>query len=57
MITPMVARQVPDPFDREGWQFELKWDRFRAIAETDHSGGVKLYSRRKPWSKANQKGE
>jgi bifunctional non-homologous end joining protein LigD len=38
VITPMVARLVRDPFDREGWLFELKWDGFRAIAETDHSG-------------------
>jgi len=42
----MVARLVRDPFDREGWFFELKWDDFRAIAETDGAGGVKLYSRR-----------
>ena len=27
MITPMVARLVREPFDREGWLFELKWDR------------------------------
>ena len=46
MLKPMVARLVRDPFDREGWLFELKWDGFRAIAETDGSGGVKLYSRR-----------
>jgi len=25
MITPMVARLVRDPFDRERWLFELKW--------------------------------
>jgi len=37
---------VRDPFDREGWLFELKWDGFRAIADTDGAGGVKLYSRR-----------
>ena len=36
MITPMV---------REGWLFELKWDGFRAIAETNGTDGVKLYSR------------
>jgi ATP-dependent DNA ligase len=29
MITPMVAKLVRDPFDREGWLFELKWDGFR----------------------------
>ena len=33
-----------DPFDREGWFFELKWDGFRAIAENDKLG-VRLYSR------------
>ena len=41
----MVARLVRDPFDREGWLFELKWDGFRTIAETDGTNGVKLYSR------------
>ena len=46
MITPMVARLVRDPFDREGWFFELKWDRFRAIAETSWNSDLKLYSRR-----------
>jgi bifunctional non-homologous end joining protein LigD len=45
MINPMVPRLVRDPFDREGWLFELKWDGFRAIAETDGQGAVKLYSR------------
>ena len=40
----MVARLVRDPFDREGWLFELKWDGFRAIAEKDRQG-VRLYSR------------
>ena len=34
-----------DPFDREGWLFELKWDGFRAIAEMDGQRAVKLYSR------------
>jgi bifunctional non-homologous end joining protein LigD len=42
----MVARLVRDPFDREGWLFELKWDGFRAIAEMDGNGGVKIYRRR-----------
>src|SRR5262245_38307864 len=32
VITPMVAKLVKEPFDREGWIFEL---RFRAIAETE----------------------
>jgi bifunctional non-homologous end joining protein LigD len=46
MITPMVAKLVKEPFDREGWFFELKWDGFRAIAETSTNGDPKLYSRR-----------
>ncbi len=41
-----VARLVRDPFDRNGWLFELKWDGFRAIGETDPQGGPRLYSRR-----------
>ena len=44
MITPMVARLEPVPFDHEGWLFELKWDEFRGIAEKDKQG-VRLYSR------------
>ena len=44
MITPMIARLVRTPFDREGWFFELKWDGFRCIAEKDRQG-VRLYSR------------
>jgi bifunctional non-homologous end joining protein LigD len=42
----MVARLVSAPFDQDGWLFELKWDGFRAIAEMDGQGAVKLYSRR-----------
>jgi len=26
---------VRDPFDREGWIFDLKWDGFSGNAETD----------------------
>jgi len=35
LINPMVARLVREPFDGEGWLFELKWHGFRAIAESD----------------------
>jgi len=42
----MVTKLVKEPFDRADWFFELKWDGFRAIAEADGAGGVKLYSRR-----------
>jgi bifunctional non-homologous end joining protein LigD len=44
MMTPMSARLVRTPFDREEWFFELKWDGFRCIAEKDRQG-VRLYSR------------
>jgi bifunctional non-homologous end joining protein LigD len=31
-IAPMMATLVDEPFDREGWLFEPKWDGVRAIA-------------------------
>jgi bifunctional non-homologous end joining protein LigD len=43
-ITPMLATLVDEPFDKEGWVFEVKWDGFRAIAETT-SRTARLYSR------------
>jgi hypothetical protein len=45
LFNPMVARLLKEPFDRKGSIFEIKWDEFRAIAEVDGVGGVKLYSR------------
>jgi bifunctional non-homologous end joining protein LigD len=44
MITPMVAKLVKEPLDREEWLFEFKWDGFRAIAETSANRDLKLYS-------------
>ena len=44
MITPMVARLVRDPFDREGWLFELKWD-VQGNRGTRPRRPVNLYSR------------
>jgi bifunctional non-homologous end joining protein LigD len=43
-ITPMLADVVKEPFDHPDWIFEVKWDGYRAVAET---GGrhVSLYSR------------
>jgi ATP-dependent DNA ligase len=38
---------------REGWLFELKWDGFRTMAETDGTNGVKLYSRNQKDFKKN----
>ena len=31
----MVAKLDKQPFDREGWLFELKWEGFRTITELD----------------------
>ncbi len=44
-IAPMLPTAVEDPFDREGWLFEVKWDGYRAIAEIE-KGEVRLISRR-----------
>jgi len=43
-VAPMLASLVEEPFDRDGWVFEVKWDGYRAIAEVS-SDGVQLYSR------------
>jgi bifunctional non-homologous end joining protein LigD len=43
-VRPMLATLVDHSFDREGWIFEIKWDGFRAVAETGN-GKVRLYSR------------
>jgi bifunctional non-homologous end joining protein LigD len=44
-VKPMLASPVREPFDREGWLFEVKWDGYRAIAQVK-DGNVLLYSRR-----------
>lgn len=40
----MLAKETDEPFDDEGWLYEIKWDGYRAIAEitNDH---IELYSR------------
>lgn len=43
-IKPMLATLVDDPFDRDDWFFEIKWDGYRAIAEVNGSK-VNVYSR------------
>lgn len=40
----MLATLVDEPFDREGWIFETKWDGYRAIAQVVN-GEAELYSR------------
>ncbi len=43
-ISPMLATLIENPFDREGWFFEIKWDGYRAITEVVKNN-VRLYSR------------
>jgi bifunctional non-homologous end joining protein LigD len=43
-VRPMLATSVTEPFDRDGWFFEVKFDGFRAIAEVEDQK-VRLYSR------------
>ena len=31
-LLPMLASLVEKPFDRSGWQYEIKWDGYRAVA-------------------------
>ncbi|MGE5308761.1 MAG: DNA ligase D [Deltaproteobacteria bacterium] len=44
IVRPMLATLVDEPFDRQGWLFEIKWDGYRAIAQTGPQG-TRLYSR------------
>jgi len=43
-IRPMLCKTVEQPFSREGWLFEIKWDGYRAIAEINKNK-KSLYSR------------
>ena len=43
-IKPMLASPEVKPFDDPEWLFEIKWDGYRAIAETGGSA-LRLYSR------------
>lgn len=43
-IKPMLANTSDEPFDKEDWIFEMKYDGYRAIAEVEEKI-VKLYSR------------
>jgi len=53
MITPLVARLVRDPFDREDWLLEPEWDSFRTIADTDGTDGMKLPVGPRNWGHAS----
>ena len=43
-LSPMLATLVDQPFDKEGWQYEIKWDGYRCLAFLD-SDKVELRSR------------
>jgi len=43
-IKPMLATLVDEPFDDPDWQYEVKWDGYRALAFVN-KGKVDLYSR------------
>lgn len=43
-LLPMLATMVDEPFDREGWQYEIKWDGYRVVAFCN-KGQVELKSR------------
>jgi bifunctional non-homologous end joining protein LigD len=43
-VKPMLSTLVDEPFNKEGWLFEVKWDGYRAIA-SKKKDDVALYSR------------
>jgi bifunctional non-homologous end joining protein LigD len=43
-ILPMLATLIDEPFDSELWQFEVKWDGYRAISYITE-GNVEILSR------------
>lgn len=43
-LKPMLATLVDQPFDEDGWLYEIKWDGYRAIAFAN-KGRVELKSR------------
>lgn len=43
-VKPMLAASADEPFNKEGWLFEIKWDGYRAIAAKSKND-VELYSR------------
>ncbi|MET0779622.1 MAG: non-homologous end-joining DNA ligase, partial [Candidatus Saccharimonadales bacterium] len=43
-VKPMLATLVDEPFNKDGWLFEIKWDGYRAIG-SKKGGDIELYSR------------
>lgn len=44
IVKPMLSTLVDEPFDKENWLFEIKWDGYRAIGSKKGSD-IGLYSR------------
>ena len=44
LVHPMLCTLVEEPFSRDGWLFEIKWDGYRAIG-AKHKDDIALYSR------------
>jgi len=43
-VTPMLCTLIDEPFSKEGWLFEIKWDGYRAIG-SKQKDDIRLYSR------------
>lgn len=43
-LLPMLATRIDQPFDQEGWQYEIKWDGYRVMAFC-RNNSVELKSR------------
>lgn len=43
-LQPMLCTLTDEPFDKDGWLFEVKWDGYRAIGAKDDDE-IQLYSR------------
>jgi len=43
-VSPMLATLISEPFDKEGWIYEIKWDGYRTVALCN-GGKVELRSR------------
>lgn len=43
-VEPMLCTLVDEPFSKDGWLFEVKWDGYRAVG-TRHKDSVELHSR------------
>jgi bifunctional non-homologous end joining protein LigD len=43
-VSPMLCTLVDEPFSRDDWLFEVKWDGYRAVGTKNHDD-IELYSR------------